>query len=187
MACSTMTRRCASRIVMNTIATAPTNPASRVVGLPASSLVTAAAATSSMRATSSLLAQRTRRSFASDTHDDFKPKSNVESSDDVARIIAQDVESNGVIIYMKGSPAAPQCGFSNMACRILDHHGVTYASRNVLASEEFRNGIKTFSSWPTIPQIFVKGEFLGGSDILMQMHQSGELATMFEGLPKSAP
>jgi len=62
-----------------------------------------------------------------------------------------------------------------------------YTSRNVLASEELRNGIKTFSNWPTIPQIFVKGEFLGGSDILMQMHQSGELATMFKSMPKATP
>lgn len=124
------------------------------------------------------------RGFASDTHDDFKPKTNATGAEDVAKIIDEDVKSNNVIIYMKGSPAAPQCGFSNMACRILDHHGVEYASRNVLASDELRNGIKEYSSWPTIPQLYVKGEFVGGSDILMSMHQSGELQELFQDLPK---
>ena len=87
--------------------------------------------------------------------------------------------------FMKGSPSAPQCGFSNMACRILDHHGVEYASRNVLASDELRNGIKAFSAWPTIPQLYVKGEFVGGSDIMMSMHQSGELAELFQDVKKA--
>ncbi|ABO99602.1 predicted protein, partial [Ostreococcus lucimarinus CCE9901] len=122
----------------------------------------------------------------SDTHDDFKPKVADASNEDVERAIESDVQTNAVLIYMKGSPSAPQCGFSNMACRILDHHGVEYASRNVLASEELRNGIKAYSAWPTIPQLYVKGEFVGGSDIMMSMHQSGELAELFKDVAKRA-
>ena len=131
-------------------------------------------------------ASRARRAFASDTHDDFKPKVADASNEDVERAIESDVQTNAVLIYMKGSPSAPQCGFSNMACRILDHHGVEYASRNVLASEELRNGIKAYSAWPTIPQLYVKGKFVGGSDIMMSMHQSGELAELFKDVAKRA-
>jgi len=129
-----------------------------------------------------------RRGFAAsadDSHGDFKAKTNGSGSEDVQKMIEADVEANAVIIFMKGSPSAPQCGFSNMACRILDHHGVEYASRNVLASDELRNGIKAFSAWPTIPQLYVKGEFVGGSDIMMSMHQSGELAELFQDVKKA--
>jgi monothiol glutaredoxin len=84
---------------------------------------------------------------------------------------------------MKGVPEAPMCGFSSMACRILDAYGVDYGSRNVLEDPELREGIKKFTHWPTIPQIFIKGEFVGGSDILMQMHQKGELEEAF-GTPE---
>ena len=94
---------------------------------------------------------------------------------EVQAAIAQDVAENRVILYMKGTPGAPQCGFSNMACQILNFHGVEYASRDVLSSDELRNGIKEFTSWPTIPQLFIDGEFVGGCDILRQMHQDGEL------------
>lgn len=80
----------------------------------------------------------------------------------------------------QGSPDAPQCGFSNMACRILDAYGIEYGSRNVLADPEVREGVKAFSEWPTIPQVFVGGEFVGGADILMSMHQSGELEKALE-------
>jgi len=121
---------------------------------------------------------------ANDTHDDFKPKRGAANGANVKDMIESDVRSNAVLIYMKGSPSAPQCGFSNMACRILDHHGVEYASRNVLASDELRNGIKEYSSWPTIPQLYVNGEFVGGSDIMMNMHQSGELAELFKDVKK---
>ena len=125
-------------------------------------------------------ASRARRAFASDTHDDFKPKVADASNEDVERAIESDVQTNAVLIYMKGSPSAPQCGFSNMACRILDHHGVEYASRNVLASEELRNGIKAYSAWPTIPQVFVNGEFIGGCDVTVEMYKSGELSTILK-------
>mmetsp|Transcript_60199 Transcript_60199/g.191219 ORF Transcript_60199/g.191219 Transcript_60199/m.191219 type:complete len:87 (+) Transcript_60199:3-263(+) len=76
---------------------------------------------------------------------------------------------------MKGPPEAPQCVFSNMPCRILDHYDVKYGSRNVLADMDLREGIKSFTKWPTIPQVFFKGEFVGGSDILRSMHDEGEL------------
>ena len=94
---------------------------------------------------------------------------------EVQSVIAKDVAENRVLLYMKGTPGAPQCGFSNMAVQILNFHGVEYATRNVLASEELRNGIKEFSAWPTIPQVFIDGEFVGGCDILRQMHSDGEL------------
>ena len=81
---------------------------------------------------------------------------------------------------MKGIPEAPMCGFSNMACRILDAYGVDYGSRNVLEDPELREGVKKYTHWPTIPQVFIKGEFVGGSDILLQMHQKGELEEAFK-------
>ena len=77
---------------------------------------------------------------------------------------------------MKGTPDAPLCGFSNAACRVLDAYEVDYSSANVLADQELREGVKTYSKWPTIPQVYVDGEFVGGADILMSMHKSGELA-----------
>ena len=76
------------------------------------------------------------------------------------------------------------CGFSNMACRVLDAYGLKYGSRDVLADPAVREGIKKFSGWPTIPQVFVKGDFIGGSDILMEMHKSGELEKLAADLDK---
>lgn len=76
---------------------------------------------------------------------------------------------------MKGTPDVPRCGFSNAVVQILRMHGVTYDAHNVLTDEDVRQGIKEFSQWPTIPQVFVNGEFIGGCDILLQMHQNGEL------------
>ena len=141
--------------------------------------------------------------------------------------IAADIAKNPVLVYMKGTPTAPQCGFSNIVCKVLDSHGparrarvcvanahssatlaragVQYASRNVLQDAALREGIKTFtcvawhactvwgaqahavrrhwrSNWPTIPQVFIAGEFVGGSDILMGMHTSGELAEQLQKL-----
>eukprot|EP00879_Flechtneria_rotunda_P004658 GHRR01004919.1.p1 GENE.GHRR01004919.1~~GHRR01004919.1.p1 ORF type:complete len:156 (+),score=42.53 GHRR01004919.1:169-636(+) len=113
--------------------------------------------------------------FGEDTHDDFKPKYKTEPVSDADEQIKQDIGNNQVFIYMKGTPEAPQCGFSNMACRILDAYNFKYGSRNVLADQGVREGIKKFTGWPTIPQVFVKGEFVGGSDILMEMHKAGEL------------
>ena len=95
-------------------------------------------------------------------------------SDTQARI-AEIVSSNPVVLFMKGTPLFPQCGFSSRAVAILDHLGVAYGSVDVLQDAEVRQGIKSFSDWPTIPQLYVKGEFVGGSDIMMEMFEAGEL------------
>ena len=97
-----------------------------------------------------------------DTHDDFKPKIKNSGGKGIDEAISKDVSSHSIFIYMKGHPEAPMCGFSNMACRILDAYGVRYGSRDVLADPLLREGIKQYTSWPTIPQIFVQGEFIGG-------------------------
>ena len=93
--------------------------------------------------------------------------------------IAEIVQGNDVVLFMKGSPLFPQCGFSSRAIAILERLGVEYASVDVLQDMEIRNGIKAFSDWPTIPQLYVKGEFVGGSDIMMEMYESGELQQLF--------
>lgn len=85
------------------------------------------------------------------------------------------VKNNDVVLFMKGSPLFPQCGFSSRAIAILDHLGVKYESVDVLQDMEVRQGIKEYSDWPTIPQLYVKGEFVGGSDIMMEMYEAGEL------------
>ena len=89
--------------------------------------------------------------------------------------IAQTVAANDVVLFMKGTPLFPQCGFSSRAIAILDHLGVAYESVDVLQDMEVRQEIKSFSDWPTIPQLYVKGEFVGGSDIMMEMFEAGEL------------
>ena len=89
--------------------------------------------------------------------------------------IADIVSSHDVVLFMKGTPLFPQCGFSSRAVAILDHLGVQYDSVDVLQDMEIRSGIKAFSDWPTIPQLYVKGEFVGGSDIMMEMFEAGEL------------
>ena len=97
------------------------------------------------------------------------------------------VKGNAVVLFMKGSPLFPQCGFSSKAIAILDHLGVAYESVDVLQDMEIRAGIKEYSDWPTIPQLYVKGEFLGGSDIMMEMDEAGELQSLVEaeGLAKA--
>ncbi len=92
--------------------------------------------------------------------------------------IAEIVNGNDVVLFMKGTPLFPQCGFSSKACAILDHIGVEFASVDVLQDPEIRGGIKAFSDWPTIPQLYVKGEFIGGSDIMMEMFEAGELSDL---------
>jgi monothiol glutaredoxin len=88
------------------------------------------------------------------------------------------VSANNVLLFMKGTPLFPQCGFSSRAIAILDRLGVNYESVDVLQDQGVRQGIKAFSDWPTIPQLYVKGEFVGGSDIMMEMYESGELAEL---------
>ncbi|OYX62833.1 MAG: monothiol glutaredoxin, Grx4 family [Novosphingobium sp. 32-60-15] len=94
--------------------------------------------------------------------------------------IAEIVNGNDVVLFMKGSPLFPQCGFSSKAIAILEHLGVEYASVDVLQDMEIRGGIKAYSDWPTIPQLYVKGEFVGGSDIMMEMFEAGELHQLME-------
>jgi monothiol glutaredoxin len=94
---------------------------------------------------------------------------------DVQARIAEDVKNNDVLLYMKGTPVFPQCGFSSMAVQILNRTGVKFKAVDVLADPEVREGIKVFSNWPTIPQLYVKGEFVGGCDILREMFEGDEL------------
>ena len=99
---------------------------------------------------------------------------------DVNSRISDIVKANDVVLFMKGTPLFPQCGFSSRAVAILDHCGVAYDSVDVLQDMEIRQGIKAYSDWPTIPQLYVKGEFLGGSDIMMEMFEAGELQQLME-------
>ena len=94
---------------------------------------------------------------------------------DAATRIDEIVRSNDVVLFMKGTALFPQCGFSSRAIAILDHLGVGFETVDVLQDPEIRQGIKTYSDWPTIPQLYVKGEFVGGSDIMMEMYEAGEL------------
>jgi monothiol glutaredoxin len=94
---------------------------------------------------------------------------------DVNARIGDIVNSNDVVLFMKGTPLFPQCGFSSRAIAILDHLAVPYETVDVLQDMEIRQGIKAFSEWPTIPQLYIKGEFVGGSDIMMEMYEAGEL------------
>ena len=88
------------------------------------------------------------------------------------------VTSNDVVLFMKGTALFPQCGFSSRAVAILDHLGVAYETVDVLQDPEIRQGIKAYSDWPTVPQLYVRGEFVGGSDIMMEMYEAGELQTL---------
>ena len=117
------------------------------------------------------------RMFASDTHDDFKPvkKEVPEGVDECLALIKEQVTENDIMLYMKGTPSAPQCGFSMQAVRILNALGAEYSSVNVLEFPGIREGIKQYSDWPTIPQLYVKGEFVGGCDIMTSMFTEGEL------------
>jgi monothiol glutaredoxin len=102
--------------------------------------------------------------------------------------IHQQVTDNSVVLFMKGTPVFPQCGFSATVVQILSHLGVKFKGIDVLADSSVREGIKEFSSWPTIPQLYVKGEFVGGCDIIREMFETGELQQMFEekGVPVRA-
>ena len=93
--------------------------------------------------------------------------------------IANTVAENPVVLFMKGTPEQPKCGFSSVVVQILDHLGVDFVGVDVLQDDGLRQGIKSFSDWPTIPQLYVKGEFVGGSDIIREMFQSGELKPFF--------
>ena len=93
----------------------------------------------------------------------------------IEQFIENEVKGNDVVLFMKGTPQFPMCGFSGQVVQILDHLGVTYKGLNVLDSDDLRQGIKSYSNWPTSPQLYVKGEFVGGCDIIREMFQAGEL------------
>ena len=99
---------------------------------------------------------------------------------DAKQIIEETVKSNDVVLYMKGTKEMPQCGFSSRVAGVLNYLGVDYADVNVLTDENIRQGIKEYSDWRTIPQLYVKGEFVGGCDIIVEMTLSGELDAMFD-------
>jgi monothiol glutaredoxin len=109
-------------------------------------------------------------------------------ADTISTRIQSDVEKNDVMLYMKGTPMFPQCGFSARVIQILTHMNVPFNTANVLEDAELREGIKSFSQWPTIPQLYVKGEFVGGCDIITEMFQNGELETLMkeQGVPVKA-
>jgi monothiol glutaredoxin len=102
-------------------------------------------------------------------------------ADSISERIQGDITANDVMLYMKGTPMFPQCGFSARVIQILTHMGVPFQSANVLEDPELREGVKSFSQWPTVPQLYVKGEFVGGCDIVTEMFQSGELETLLKG------
>ena len=99
---------------------------------------------------------------------------------DIHTQIDTTVKSNDVVLFMKGNVAMPQCGFSGRSVQILQHLGVPFKDVNVLADDAIRQGIKDYTNWPTVPQLYVKGEFVGGADIMMEMFQSGELKQLME-------
>jgi len=103
----------------------------------------------------------------------------------VQQFIDNEVKSNDVVLFMKGTPQFPMCGFSGQVVQILDYLGVPYKGLNVLESDELRTGIKAYSNWPTIPQLYVKGEFVGGCDIIREMFQASELQQLLKdkGVP----
>jgi monothiol glutaredoxin len=103
----------------------------------------------------------------------------------VSEQIKKDIHDNDVVLYMKGTPVQPMCGFSAMAVQILSHMGVKFKGVNVLEDAGLRQGIKEFANWPTIPQLYVKGEFVGGCDIMREMYESGELEELMKS--KSVP
>ncbi|KAG8467883.1 hypothetical protein KFE25_006935 [Diacronema lutheri] len=119
------------------------------------------------------------RRLCTDSHSDFKPHRKPPPADapkDTQARIAAELAKNPLVVFMKGVPSAPQCGFSNRVVQVLNAEGVKeYKAFNVLADQELREGIKKYSSWPTIPQVYIKGEFQGGSDVLLEMYESGEL------------
>jgi monothiol glutaredoxin len=102
------------------------------------------------------------------------------SENHVTERIKTDIDGNDVMLFMKGTPVFPQCGFSAAVVQILNHMGVKFGSADVLMDPEMRDGIKEFTNWPTVPQLYVKGEFVGGCDIVREMFETGELEQLFE-------
>ena len=107
----------------------------------------------------------------------------------IDQFIANEIKRNEVVLFMKGTPQFPMCGFSSQVVQILDNLGVAYKGLNVLESDELRQSIKSYSNWPTIPQLYLKGEFVGGCDIIREMFQTGELQSLLKdkGVATKAP
>jgi monothiol glutaredoxin len=107
----------------------------------------------------------------------------------IEKFIDNELKTNDIVLFMKGTPQFPMCGFSGQVVQILDYLGVPYKGLNVLENDELRQGIKSYSNWPTIPQLYVKGEFVGGCDIIREMFQAGELQTLLndKGVAVKAP
>ena len=101
-------------------------------------------------------------------------------NDAIKNFINTTIKNNDVVLFMKGNAEMPQCGFSNVVCKILEHFQINFKDINVLEDNEIRQGIKDYSDWPTIPQLYIKGEFIGGCDIVRDMYDSGELKTLLE-------
>jgi monothiol glutaredoxin len=123
----------------------------------------------------------TIRMFSDDkeSHNDFEPKrKEVKDDDEALKMIHSHVTSNKIMLYMKGNPSMPMCGFSATVVKILQKEGVDFSSVNVMDYPSIREGVKKYSEWPTIPQLYVDGEFVGGCDIITSMHESGELADL---------
>jgi len=119
--------------------------------------------------------------FSSDSHDDFAPKrKEVKGEEEAVRLIKEHVESNPIMLYMKGNPSMPMCGFSARVVGVLQEEGVDFSSVNVLDYPDIREGVKKYSEWPTIPQLYIGGEFIGGCDIITSMHESGELKELLD-------
>ena len=162
--------------------------ASRTASRAARSLLAASAASPawSLPAVRGLSSSSSSSSSSSESHDDFKPKPRAPSGAgpapaapaELTARIERLVKSHEVVLFMKGTPAAPQCGFSNQVVRILNQHGADIHGVNILEDAALRQGMKDFSKWPTFPQVYIRGDFVGGCDILTQMHASGELAPM---------
>jgi monothiol glutaredoxin len=123
------------------------------------------------------------RYFSDDSHDDFKPKKKEVQDEDmkeVLELIDKQVKDNPLLLFMKGTPSKPQCGFSLQVVRILNAVGADFSSINVLEYPAIREGVKKYSEWPTIPQLYVNGEFIGGCDIITNMYKEGELESMLK-------
>ena len=100
--------------------------------------------------------------------------------ENVKKRIQTEIDANNVVLFMKGTPVFPQCGFSSMVSQVLNHMSVEFKGIDVLTETSLRDGIKIFSDWPTVPQLYVKGEFVGGCDIIREMYESGELKQLFD-------
>ncbi|KAI8002351.1 hypothetical protein LOK49_LG08G02286 [Camellia lanceoleosa] len=117
------------------------------------------------------------------THEDFRPTNKLQSSGLSSKdIVELDVKDNPVMLYMKGVPDLPRCGFSSLVVRVLKEYNVPLSARNILEDPELKNVVKAYSNWPTFPQIFIKGECIGGSDIILNMHQTGELKEILKDI-----